>query len=255
MVEGYSEIRRISFIKSAIWFLVPGIWIYIAIYYLVPRVTACGISEYVAVMGSIWSVTIPLIPLSYLLFVREHREKKLPLYCQRFRFKKLSWLDLKYLVIGIGVSLLAEGLLSGTGKYFAQVEYLAPPSHLPIPFHPLKEMTLPMTHFMGIELAGNWKFAMGFIVLHTLAMLGEEIIWRGYILPRQEISLGKKAWLVNGILWAYGMHLFLKWNFIAMLPSMLIVPYAAQKTKNTWVAVGIHMIPNMILWILIVMSI
>ena len=48
---------------------------------------------------------------------------------------------------------------------------------------------------------------------------------------------------------------FMKWNFISFLPSMLITPFVAQKTKNTWVSLLIHGVPNTILWILLLSGI
>jgi membrane protease YdiL (CAAX protease family) len=72
-------------------------------------------------------------------------------------------------------------------------------------------------------------------------------MWRGYILPRQEKTYGKWAWLVNGLLWAYLFHFFVPWNFLSFWPSMLITPFIAQRTKNTWVALLVHGMPNIIL--------
>jgi Type II CAAX prenyl endopeptidase Rce1-like len=34
-----------------------------------------------------------------------------------------------------------------------------------------------------------------------LNILGEEFLWRGVVLPRQEVAFGRRAWVVNGILW------------------------------------------------------
>jgi membrane protease YdiL (CAAX protease family) len=71
------------------------------------------------------------------------------------------------------------------------------------------------------------------VSLHSIALLAEEFMWRGYLLPRQEKIYGNKAWLVNGLLWGYILHFFLLWQFISFLPGMLMTPFIAQKTKNT----------------------
>ncbi len=45
-----------------------------------------------------------------------------------------------------------------------------------------------------------WVFA-AWIPLFVSNILGEELCWRGYLLPRQEERFGRVAWLSNGILW------------------------------------------------------
>jgi hypothetical protein len=34
----------------------------------------------------------------------------------------------------------------------------------------------------------------------VLNIVGEEFVWRGVVLPRQEVAFGGRAWLVNGVL-------------------------------------------------------
>lgn len=248
-------LKEMGFWKSLMYFAIPGIWIYVALYVIVPHFLGKGLNLCVGVMGSMWIVTIPMIGLGIVLYWRENKERSFKGFLMRFRFHRLNKKAVEYIVLGVVISFVSEGVLGGTGHYFAQFHMLAPPDYLPIPFNPLKQIAFPMTEYMGISLKGNWLFLILFIILHSLAMLGEEIMWRGYILPRQEIRFGRMAWLVNGLLWAYVMHLCLKWNVIAMLPSMLIAPYAAQKTQNTWVSLGIHMIPNMMIWAMILIGV
>ena len=45
-----------------------------------------------------------------------------------------------------------------------------------------------------------WVF-VAWIPLFISNILGEELCWRGYVLPRQEAALGRPAWLSNGIMW------------------------------------------------------
>jgi len=83
---------------------------------------------------------------------------------------------------------------------------------------------------------------------------GGEIMWRGFILPLQEGVFGEIAWLVNGLMWAWLVHAGLKWHFIGMLPGMLIAPWVAQYTGNTFAAFIVHAGGNSILWILLVLG-
>jgi CAAX amino terminal protease family. len=73
---------------------------------------------------------------------------------------------------------------------------------------------------------------------------GEELLWRGYLLPRQERAIGSKAWLVNGLLWAV-LHSALGLRIAAiLLPIEFVVPYVVQRRKNTWLGIIIHGIYN-----------
>jgi hypothetical protein len=57
-------------------------------------------------------------------------------------------------------------------------------------------------------------------------IFGEELWWRGYIVPRQEQARGRWTWAIHGMLW------FL-WQALALLPICLAVPYVAQRRQNT----------------------
>jgi membrane protease YdiL (CAAX protease family) len=78
----------------------------------------------------------------------------------------------------------------------------------------------------------------------VLNIMGEEIMWRGVVLPRQEVRFGRYAGLVHAGGWTI-FHLAFGWVMLFILaPILLILPYAAQRTGNTWVAVLIHACVN-----------
>jgi membrane protease YdiL (CAAX protease family) len=74
-----------------------------------------------------------------------------------------------------------------------------------------------------------------------VGVLGEEIIWRGYLLPRMEQTHGRAAWLINGLLWNGLCHLYTLYNLCTDLPFMLLIPFLAQRTQSTWTAVILHL--------------
>lgn len=86
-------------------------------------------------------------------------------------------------------------------------------------------------------------------------IVGEEIFWRGYILPRQEKTYGEKAWLINGLGWML-FHVAFGFDMLIMLiPIILIQPFVVQKRKNTWLGIFIHGLFNGPTFILIVLGI
>jgi len=85
-------------------------------------------------------------------------------------------------------------------------------------------------------------------------VLGEELWWRGYILPRQELVHGKWTWLVHGILWTF-FHLPFWWNLLAMLPSTLSLPYVASRLKNTTPGIIAHFTMNGLGFVMILLGV
>jgi membrane protease YdiL (CAAX protease family) len=81
------------------------------------------------------------------------------------------------------------------------------------------------------------------IVVLFFNIAGEELWWRGYILPRQEQAFGRHTWFVHGILWAC-FHMYKWWAVPFMLITCQIIPFVAQRTRNTWPGVINHLVIN-----------
>jgi len=96
---------------------------------------------------------------------------------------------------------------------------------------------------MGVPLQGNWWVFVIMLASLVIATLGEELWWRGYILPRQELAHGKGTWIIHGLLWT-AFHLYAPWNLITLLPGSLALSFVVQRLKNTWPAVIAHGLVN-----------
>jgi len=101
--------------------------------------------------------------------------------------------------------------------------------------------------FMGIPLHGTWWVAVYYaLVLLFGNIAGEELWWRGYLLPRQELAHGKTTWIVHGVLWA-AFHLFFQtnlWDMARMIPTCCALAFVAQHRKNTWPGIVGHTFGN-----------
>lgn len=111
----------------------------------------------------------------------------------RFRFNPLTGSDWLWVGAAVVTTIIFDQLLEPFGKFFAKTRLFAPPSFLPAPFNPLEKMELPPAEFFGAKLYGNWKLLIWFIPLHLLAMVSEEVMWRGFLLPIQEEIFGEWA--------------------------------------------------------------
>jgi membrane protease YdiL (CAAX protease family) len=97
----------------------------------------------------------------------------------------------------------------------------------------------PFVVFEPLTSGRYWLLAV-WLPYWILNIMGEEILWRGVMLPRQEAAFGRYAWLVNAAGWAL-FHVAFGWQLlITLLPILVIQPYVVQKRKNSWVGVFIH---------------
>jgi membrane protease YdiL (CAAX protease family) len=102
------------------------------------------------------------------------------------------WLwTLAALIVALGVTMLIAPLAE---------------AYLGIPLVNLPAETLAFRNSMNagfpeIELSGRWGVFLWLVFsLAVLNIGGEELWWRGIILPRQEVVFGRWAWAVNGTL-------------------------------------------------------
>lgn len=251
-----NTIKPIATLKSILLFGIPGIILYLGLTHGIPYFQALGYKDVFLFPFFLWLPIIPLLPVSIILFRNEKRKNPTLRIAERFRLKTINKTDWYWIVGGIVLVFVFDFLImEPVAKWMASIPLFSAPNHFPILFHPLKEIVFPVKTFLGVPLLGNWLFLIITIFLHATAMIAEELMWRGYILPRQEARYGKYAWLINGLFWGYLVHCVMPWNFISFLPGMLITPFVAQKTKNTWASLMVHGIPNTILWIIILTGI
>lgn len=92
--------------------------------------------------------------------------------------------------------------------------------------------------------AGRYWILLLWIPYWLLNIMGEEILWRGVLLPRQESVLGKMTWIVHGFFWGI-FHIAFGWQLLlTLLPILFIQPYIVQQRKNSWTGVVIHALVN-----------
>jgi membrane protease YdiL (CAAX protease family) len=96
--------------------------------------------------------------------------------------------------------------------------------------------------FMSFEplTKGRYWLLLVWLPYWVLNIMGEEILWRGVMLPRQELAFGKYAWLIHGLGWGI-FHVAFGWQLmITLIPLIFVQSYIVQRTKNSWVGVMMH---------------
>jgi membrane protease YdiL (CAAX protease family) len=94
------------------------------------------------------------------------------------------------------------------------------------------------------RLIGAWWFFGLFVVLSVFnVFLGEELFFRGVLLPKMEGVFGRWSWVANGVLFAC-YHIHQPWVIAENLVSGSILAYPSWRFRSTWMAVIVHSAQN-----------
>jgi uncharacterized protein len=116
---------------------------------------------------------------------------------------------------------------------------------VPVVSHPASR---DLAEFVGSHaghtfLAGSWGW---FAILSALflfnTVLGEELLFRGYLLPRMNGVFGRRDWLANGVLFAV-YHLHEPW----VIPAPLLIPveaYGSKRYRSALVGIAVHSVQS-----------
>ena len=108
----------------------------------------------------------------------------------------------------------------------------------------LEEGLHPRFMAFGPLASGRYGILVAWLPFFVLNILGEELVWRGVVLPRQEVASGDNAWVYHGLGW-WLMHAAFPWQVLLnLLPTALVLPYVAQRRRSTMVGIVIHAVLN-----------
>jgi membrane protease YdiL (CAAX protease family) len=204
-------------------FLVGALLLAIATRVVIPILAGWGWEPLLAwfAAGSI-VVFLPLIAMGVAVL----RSDGQPLSRERLRLRTPTRRDWALIGAGSLVVFVTTGLVATALRHWVGAE-LAPP-------------------FLRVEPLGAhrvWILAVWF-PFWLLNVLAEEFVWRAVLLPKQEARWGRAAWLLHAALWGVFHLSFGATVVLLALPCLLVVPFVAQRTRNTWAGVAIHALSN-----------
>jgi membrane protease YdiL (CAAX protease family) len=206
--------------QSLLFFLLPGLYGVFAFYVLFPLLVQFGMPEEFAYGTQMLTVFLLLFFASIIGLRRDGWSLSWATVRDRFRIKRMDSTAWKWTLIFSFLNLLLGYLLNLIGLFvFEKLGFWPPDADILLTNIPFNILVL------GINI------------------LAEELWWRGYILPRQELEHGKFAFLVNGILWSL-FHMYKWWAVPMMLLRNWMEPFVVQRTKNTTPAIIMHGISN-----------
>jgi uncharacterized protein len=101
--------------------------------------------------------------------------------------------------------------------------------------------------------SGNWAW-FGLIVVQLLfnTVLGEELLFRGLLLPRMNGAFGRGDWLANGVLFAV-YHLHIPRAMLAPLTDAFVIAYPTKYYRSAWIGIAVHSGQSVVIAVLVLM--
>ena len=91
------------------------------------------------------------------------------------------------------------------------------------------------------SLVGAWWFLVLFIVFQLFnTFLGEELLFRGVLLPKMEGVFGSWSWVANGVIFSL-YHLHQPWGILGtFISTTLFFSLLAWRFRSTWMSIVVH---------------
>ena len=220
-------------------FSVPAALGVMSLYIVYPILDHAGIPVAWNFTFTVYGMFLLLLMASFIALRLEGRGLTIKEITARFRIHPLSKNDWNWTVGLIFVYVFGQVLLSPTAKWLSDVFPFPLPDSLPAAVDPRIPQTTIPTEFLGVPLKGNIGILFLALAILLFNVFGEEFWWRGYILPRQEITHGRWTWIIHGLLWTL-FHIPFWWNLIALLPSTLSLSFVTSRLKNTTPGIIAH---------------
>jgi membrane protease YdiL (CAAX protease family) len=98
---------------------------------------------------------------------------------------------------------------------------------------------------------GAWGWFALMLVLGVFnTVLGEELLFRGYLLPRMQGAFGRGDWIANGALFA-GYHLHVPWVIPGALFDALVLAYPSRRYRSALIGIAVHSAQTVVISLLV----
>jgi membrane protease YdiL (CAAX protease family) len=217
--------KRITHQKAAVIFIAFTVYFFLLLFTLLPflkSIFSLNSAMYWFITG--YFLFIPIFVCAWILAKAEGNRgiKQIMSALHITIFSKKDW---AYSMAGLLLGFVMTGVIFGASfllnKYFVFRMLNTTPWFMEM--HP----------FQGTEKL----LILVWLPMFFFNIVGEEILWRGYIQSRLQ---GKYSWQLCSLLWLlfhlpFGMDLL-----IMLMPVIVIIPYAFHKTNNALVGIFIH---------------
>ncbi len=221
--------KRITPIKASLIFIIFTAYFFLLLFALLPFLK----SNFSMNSAVYWFITgyflfTPLFAYAVIM-VKNEGNRGMKQIIRAFDIKPFTKKDWAYSIVGFLLVLVFTGIIFGSSfvlhRYFGMRLLATTPWFIEVqPFQGIEKLLL-----------------LIWLPMFFFNIVGEEILWRGYIQNRLE---SKYSWLLCALLWLL-FHLPFGIDLMIMsIPAIMIIPYTFYRTHNTLVAIFIHGIYN-----------
>lgn len=240
------SIPQYNFWQTILMFIWPLLWYSVLIY---------GIGRFIIFRGEIIQTWFQLLVMvlgpgaelvvALLLLRMEGYELKLASLRKRIRW---DWpKGTKIWIVAVVVLILGMSLSMAMGpvnRMLATVPGFIPPSWWPVSSNPTVQIKSAADVFPDISLTGNISFFLiYFLITLIFNIFGEEIYYRGFLLPKMQSAFGRWDWIINGFLFTLK-HAYQRWLYPGILIGGLSFAFAAGPLGSLPLAMVYHWIGN-----------
>ncbi len=230
--------------QTLLFALVPAILVYTAQWVIAPFIGTELRQPYLIGYLICWGTTEAcFLTASLVVYRAEGNLPQWKSFIGRYRLTRPRKSDMVWSVIVLALMLVTYQALAFTAQWLASIPAFSPHPAFPAELTPNALANIVPGTFMGMSLKGAWWFVVLYVIGWVINISGEELWYRGFMLPRQKLAHNHLGWLANGLSFWF-LHIVWKWNLIALLPGSLILSYVAQRQKTTWVGIIAHGVLN-----------
>jgi membrane protease YdiL (CAAX protease family) len=220
---------NVSIVKSFFYFAFFTLMLYIATRHVIPVFNGWGFHP--AISWFIASGVLIFIPIFFLAILNVKKElntNRRETILARLWLTNPSSKDWVWAMAGVILISILTGVIIFVADWVSQ-SLLGKPLQTSPSF----------MRFDPFQTGQYWIYLV-WIVFFFFNIVGEEIMWRGYLLAGMSEKYPKTAWFFNAVFWMmfhipFGIELM-----IMVLPTFFLIPYLVQKRKNTWIGIVIH---------------
>lgn len=228
---------------SLIAFGVPAIALVVAFHAGIPWLVQRGWPDLYAVA---LALGVPLAGLGISAIIATRMEG-LPwqwdAWVRRLRLRRLDARAWGWTLLTSLVALPAYQGLQRVAALAIEAGWWPLPEALPATFDPRVTIELAgLADALGVARIDAAVVAV-YAALLVANVVGEELWWRGYLLPRQEAAFGARTWWAHGLAWT-AFHAFKWWDLLPLLPLTLGLSLLAVRLRSTTAGLAMHAIAN-----------
>ena len=221
--------NNISISKAFSYFAFFTLMLYITTRYLIPVLNEWGFHP--AVSWFISSGLLIFVPLFLIAIGNTRKEintRNKKLILERLWLQKPGRKDWAWALGGAILIIVLTGIIMWAAEWISLALFDKPFQTSPS-----------FMHFEPLQSGQYWILGV-WLVFFFFNIMGEEIMWRGYILAGMTDKYPKTAWLYNAVFWMmfhipFGIELM-----IMVIPTFFLIPYLVQRRRNTWIGIIIH---------------